>query len=55
MSSRSSGSARYDLKRLTEVGLLEREKGGTFAYYRLTPTALERVRALFTQRVRLRA
>ena len=37
----------YHLKRLTDVGLLEREKRGTFAYYRLAPEALERVRALF--------
>jgi ArsR family transcriptional regulator len=37
----------YHLKRLTEVGLLEREKRGTFAYYRLAPEALGRVRALF--------
>ena len=37
----------YHLKRLTEVGLLEREKRGTFAYYRLAPQAIDRVRALF--------
>jgi ArsR family transcriptional regulator len=37
----------YHLKRLTEVGLLEREKRGTFAHYRIAPDALERVRALF--------
>jgi ArsR family transcriptional regulator, arsenate/arsenite/antimonite-responsive transcriptional repressor len=36
----------YHLKRLTDVGLLEREKRGTFAYYRLAPKALDRVRAL---------
>jgi hypothetical protein len=42
-------------KRLTEVGLLERRKRGTFADYRLAPAALERVRGLQTQRVRLRA
>jgi ArsR family transcriptional regulator len=37
----------YHLKRLTDVGLLEREKRGTFAYYRLVPKATERLRALF--------
>ena len=37
----------YHLKRLIEVGLLEREKRGTFSYYRLAPEALGRVRALF--------
>jgi ArsR family transcriptional regulator len=36
----------YHLKRLTDAGLLEREKRGTFAYYRLAPEALDRVRAL---------
>ena len=35
------------LKRLTDVGLLEHEKRGTFAYYRLAPEAIDRVRALF--------
>ena len=37
----------YHLKRLMDVGLLEREKRGTFAYYRLAPQAIGRVRALF--------
>ena len=37
----------YHLKRLTDVGLLEREKRGTFAYYRLAPRSLDRLRALF--------
>jgi ArsR family transcriptional regulator len=43
----SQPTVSYHLKRLTDVGLLEREKRGTFAYYRLAPEALERVRALF--------
>jgi ArsR family transcriptional regulator, arsenate/arsenite/antimonite-responsive transcriptional repressor len=43
----SQPTVSYHLKRLTEVGLLEREKRGTFAYYRLAPEALGRVRALF--------
>ena len=43
----SQPTVSYHLKRLTDVGLLEREKRGTFAYYRLAPEALGRVRALF--------
>jgi ArsR family transcriptional regulator len=43
----SQPTVSYHLKRLTEVGLLEREKRGTFAYYRLAPQAIDRVRALF--------
>ena len=33
----------YHLKQLTQAGLIERERRGTFAYYRLVPGALERV------------
>ena len=33
----SQPTVSYHLKRLTDVGLLEREKRGTFAYYRLAP------------------
>ena len=43
----SQPTVSYHLKRLTDVGLLEREKRGTFAYYRLAPHAIGRVRALF--------
>ena len=43
----SQPTVSYHLKRLTDVGLLEREKRGTFAYYRLAPQALDRMRALF--------
>jgi ArsR family transcriptional regulator, arsenate/arsenite/antimonite-responsive transcriptional repressor len=43
----SQPTVSYHLKRLTDVGLLEREKRGTFAYYRLAPDAIDRVRALF--------
>jgi ArsR family transcriptional regulator len=39
----------YHLKQLTEVGLLERERRGTFAYYRLAPGSLERLRDLFAE------
>jgi ArsR family transcriptional regulator, arsenate/arsenite/antimonite-responsive transcriptional repressor len=43
----SQPTVSYHLKRLTDVGLLEREKRGTFAFYRLAPEALDRVRAVF--------
>ncbi len=39
----------YHLKQLTEIGLLEREKRGTYAYYRLAPGALERLRDLLAE------
>ncbi len=34
------------LKQLREAGLLERERRGSFSYYRLVPGVLERVQAL---------
>ena len=43
----SQPTVSYHLKKLIDVGLLEREKRGTFAYYRLAPEAIDRVRALF--------
>ena len=45
----------YHLKQLVDVGLLEREKRGTFAYYRLVPGAVERVRALLAEPATLAA
>ena len=36
----------YHLKQLADAGLLERERRGTFAYYRLVPGALERLSSL---------
>ena len=36
----------HHLKHLVEAGLLEREKRGTYAYYRLKPGVLERVGSL---------
>ncbi len=33
----------YHLKLLTEAGLLQRERRGSFAYFRLAPRALERL------------
>ena len=43
----------YHLKQLSDAGLLERERRGTFAYYRLRPDALERVRELLAEPARL--
>jgi ArsR family transcriptional regulator, arsenate/arsenite/antimonite-responsive transcriptional repressor len=39
----------YHLKQLREAGLLERERRGAFAYYRLVPGVLERVQALLAE------
>jgi ArsR family transcriptional regulator, arsenate/arsenite/antimonite-responsive transcriptional repressor len=39
----SQPTVSYHLKQLTHAGLLERERRGTFAYYRLAPGALDRV------------
>jgi ArsR family transcriptional regulator, arsenate/arsenite/antimonite-responsive transcriptional repressor len=36
----------YHLKQLTGAGLLEREKRGTFAYFRVRPEAMERLHRL---------
>ena len=44
----SQPTVSYHLKKLTDVGLLEREKRGTFAYYRIAPQATDRLRALFS-------
>jgi ArsR family transcriptional regulator, arsenate/arsenite/antimonite-responsive transcriptional repressor len=39
----------HHLKQLVGAGLLEREKRGTFAYYRLKPGALERIGGLLVE------
>lgn len=39
----------HHLKQLVEAGLLERERRGTYAYYRLKPGALERIGALLAE------
>jgi ArsR family transcriptional regulator, arsenate/arsenite/antimonite-responsive transcriptional repressor len=36
----------YHLKQLAQAGLVERDRRGTFAYYRLVPGALERIGAV---------
>jgi ArsR family transcriptional regulator len=40
----------HHLKQLVEAGLLEREKRGTFAYYRLKPGVLDRVGDLLAEK-----
>jgi ArsR family transcriptional regulator, arsenate/arsenite/antimonite-responsive transcriptional repressor len=42
----SQPTVSHHLKQLVQAGLLEREKRGTFAYYRLAPGGLERIRGL---------
>lgn len=37
----------YHLKQLVDAGLVTREKRGTYAYFRLAPDALERMRDAF--------
>lgn len=39
----------HHLKQLAAAGLLEREKRGTFAYYRLRPGVLDRVGTLLSE------
>jgi ArsR family transcriptional regulator len=39
----------HHLKQLVDAGLLEREKRGTYAYYRLRPGMLDRVGALLAE------
>lgn len=46
----SQPTVSHHLKQLVEAGLLEREKRGTFAYYRLKPGTLERIGALLEER-----
>ncbi len=44
----SQPTVSHHLKVLTEAGLLEREKRGTWAWFRLAPGGLEGVRAVLT-------
>ena len=45
----------HHLKQLVEAGLLERERRGTYAYYRLKPGVLERIGSLLADRALLPA
>jgi ArsR family transcriptional regulator, arsenate/arsenite/antimonite-responsive transcriptional repressor len=41
----------HHLKQLVDAGLLEREKRGTYAYYRLKPGSLDRIGGLLAEPV----
>ena len=43
----AQGTVSFHLKKLLDVGLLEREQRGTWAYYSLRPDALARLSILF--------
>lgn len=43
----SQPTVSHHLKVLTEAGLLEREKRGTWAWFRVVPSRIEDVRAIF--------
>jgi ArsR family transcriptional regulator len=43
----SQGTVSFHLKKLLDVGLLEREQRGTWAYYSLNPDALDRLADVF--------
>ena len=45
----SQPTVSHHLKQLTDVGLLLREKQGTFAYFSLAPGALERISSLLAE------
>lgn len=43
----SQPTVSHHLRILTEAGLIEREKRGTWAWFRLVPTRLDDIRAIF--------
>jgi ArsR family transcriptional regulator len=45
----SQPTVSYHLKQLVQAGLLEREQKGTYAYYRVVPSRLDRVGGLFAR------
>ena len=45
----SQPTVSHHLKQLVEAGILEREKRGTFAFYRLKPGVLERIGGLLAE------
>lgn len=44
----SQPTVSHHLRILTEAGVIEREKRGTWAWFRLVPTRLDDIRAIFT-------
>jgi ArsR family transcriptional regulator len=49
----SQPTVSHHLKQLVEAGILEREKRGTYAYYRLKPGMLDRIGSLLAEPVAL--
>ena len=47
----SQPTVSHHLRLLREAGLVEAERRGTWAYYRLVPDAIERLRSAFAQPV----
>jgi ArsR family transcriptional regulator len=45
----SQPTVSHHLRQLADAGLLEREKRGSFAYFRLAPGALERIGSLLAE------
>jgi ArsR family transcriptional regulator len=45
----SQPTVSHHLKQLVDAGILEREKRGTFAFYRLKPGALDRIASLLEE------
>jgi ArsR family transcriptional regulator, arsenate/arsenite/antimonite-responsive transcriptional repressor len=45
----SQPTVSHHLKQLVEAGILEREKRGTYAYYRLKPGMLDRIAGLLEE------
>jgi len=45
----SQPTVSHHLKQLTDAGLLQREKRGTFAYFSLAPGALDRIGSLLAE------
>ena len=45
----SQPTVSHHLKQLAEAGILEREKRGTFAFYRLKPGTLDRIASLLEE------
>jgi ArsR family transcriptional regulator, arsenate/arsenite/antimonite-responsive transcriptional repressor len=50
----SQGTVSFHLKKLLDVGLLEREQRGTWAYYSLNREGLDRLGDVFTTKERAR-
>jgi ArsR family transcriptional regulator len=43
----SQGTVSHHLKQLVDVGLIERERRGTYSYFRLVPGGLDAIKGVF--------